>query len=434
MSGQASRARLVAILALGAVLQAALLWMELRPRPRAPWGDEIMYADVASHWSRGEPATLELLWPPLYPRVLAIAMRVDSGLLALRLVQAACLFAAALLWRDIARRLTGSALAGDVTAALLLLDPQVAAFAEFLWPEAIHLALFAAALWLLMTRASRPAWLVAAGVLLGACLLAKSILGPFLPVLLLPLLREAGPRRGLLRAGVVAAACALTVLPTMITNARRGAFVVADAARFNLWVGLNDRSPRNLVGEIVGDEYRAWQASAPTFRERERILDARIAALVAQRGPIAIARAQLGRQYFRLFHHDSFFTDQLPGGAIASQGLGYRDPPRVLASLLRAWSNVVWLAVLVGAGLGLAALPRERTGWLAVLLAFVAYNLAVFFLLHVKTRYRIPFLPVLDLLAGAGVAALLGELRLGGWTRRVLAALASALLVLLGFA
>ena len=430
----AGRVRLAVILALAACLQAVLLWMELRPRPRALWGDEIMYADVASRWARGEPATLELLWPPLYPRLLSIVLRVDPSLVALRLAQAACLFAAALLWRDLARRLTGSALAGDVTAALLLLDPQVAAFAQFLWPEALHLALFAAALWLLVTRGSRPWWLAAAGVLLGVCLLAKSVLGPFLPVLLLPLLRDAGPRRGLARAAIVAAACAATVLPTMVANARQGTFAVANGARFNLWVGLNDRSPRNLVGEIVGDEYRRWQASAPTFAEREEILKGKIAGFVREHGPLAIARAQLGRQCFRLFHHDSFFTDQLPGGAIAALGLGYPDPPRALAAALRAYANAVWMATLVGVGLGLAALPRERTGWVAVLLAFVAYNLALFLLLHVKTRYRLPFLPVLHLLAGAGIAALAGEGRFGGWPQRIGGALAAALLLYLAFA
>ncbi|HET9315500.1 MAG TPA: glycosyltransferase family 39 protein [Vicinamibacteria bacterium] len=434
MTWNASRVRLAVILALGACLQAVLLWMELRPRPRAPWGDEIMYVDVASRWARGEPATLDLLWPPLYPRLLALALRVDPHLVALRLAQVACLFAAALIWRDVARRLTGSALASDVPAALLLLDPQVAAFAQFLWPEALHLALFAAALWLLMARASRPGWLVAAGVLLGVCLLAKSVLGPFLPVLLLPLLREAGVRRGLARAALVAAACAATVLPTMIANAPRGTFAVASGARFNLWVGLNDRSPRNLVGEIVGDEYRRWQQSAPTFAEREEILKRKTGDFVRERGVLAIAGAQLRRQYFRLFHHDSFFTDQLPGGAIVALGLGYPDPPRALSSALRAWSNAIWIATLMGVGLGLAALPRERTGWLAVLLAFVGYNLALFLLLHVKTRYRLPFLPVLDLLAGAGVAALAGEGRFGGVPQRAAGALVAALLLYLAFA
>ena len=123
-----------------------------------------------------------------------------------------------------------------------------------------------------------------------------------------------------------------------------------------------------------------------------------------------IARAQLGRQYFRLFHHDSFFTDQLPGrrhhGGRASGTAARRSPSR---------RSCVRMPTSSGSPRSSASAwgsPRCRAsarGWLAVLLAFVAYNLALFFLLHVKTRYRIPFLPVLDLLAGVGVAALAGQ-------------------------
>jgi 4-amino-4-deoxy-L-arabinose transferase-like glycosyltransferase len=400
--------RVVLVLAL--LLQGVFLWMELRPSPRALWGDEIMYADLAARWSRGEPATLDLLWPPLYPHLLSWSQALEGGLLAIRLFQVGCLFATALLWRDLARTFTGSAWVGDATATLLLLDPQVASFTQFLWPETLHGALFAAALWILVNRAGRVPFLALAGVLLGACLLAKSVLGPFLPVLLLPLVREAGWRRGSLRAGVVALACALVVLPVMVSNARRqGAFVIADGARFNAWVGLNDRSRRNLVDEIVGLEYRRWQESAPTFPERERLLDDRIRAFARERGAWSVARAQLGRQYFRLFHHASFFTDQLPGGAIAAQGLGYRGVPAPAASAFRLWGAAAWALVLCGAGLGLSALPRGRRAFVLMLLAFVVYHLALFFVLHVKTRYRLPFLPVLDLLAAAGFAALAGK-------------------------
>lgn len=424
------------VLALALLLQGALLFMELRPERRALWGDEIMYADLAARWSRGEPATLDLLWPPLYPHLLAWARTLGDGFVALRLFQVACLFAAAFLWRDLARTFTRSPLVGDATAALLLLDPQAASFAQFLWPEALHLALFAGVVWVLVNRGGRVPFLLLAGALLGACLLAKSVLGPFVPVVLLPLLLEAGARKGLARAAVVAAACAVVVLPVMVTNARQqGAFAIAAGARFNAWVGLNDRSRRSLVDEIVGLEYRRWQESAPTFAGRERLLDAKIRGLVRERGLVAVARAQLGRQYFRLFHHASFFTDQLPDGAIASQGLGYRGRSPAIAAAFRAYGAAVWAVVLAGAGLGLAALPKERRPFVWMLLAFVAYNLALFLVLHVKARYRIPFLPVLDLLAAAGLAALAGEgPPLGPWPQRIAGALAAVLALVLAFA
>jgi hypothetical protein len=424
-----------AVLALSLLLQGALIFMELRPSPRALWGDEIMYADLAARWSRGEPAALDLLWPPLYPHLLTWARALDEGLVALRLFQVACLFAAAFLWRDLARTFTGSAWIGDVAASLLLLDPQVASFTQYLWPEALHLALFAGVVWILVNRGARVPFLLLAGVLLGACLLAKSVLGPFLPVLLLPLLVESGARAGLARGAVVAAACAVVVLPVMEAHRRQhGAFVIADGARFNAWVGLNDRSRRNLVDEIVGTEYRRWQASAPTFAERELLLDRRIRAFVRERGPLAVARAQLGRQYFRLLHHASFFTDQLPGGPIAVQGLGYRGRSPAAAAAFRAYGAAVWAVVLAGAGLGLAALPRERRAFVWMLLAFVAYNLALFLVLHVKTRYRLPFLPVLDLLAAGGLAALAGKAPFGPRPLRIAGALAAALALVLAFA
>ena len=70
-----------------------------------------------------------------------------------------------------------------------------------------------------------------------------------------------------------------------------------------------------------------------------------------------------------------------------------------------------------------------------MLLAFVAYNLALFFVLHVKTRYRVPFLPVLDLLAAAGLAALAGKgPPFGPLPLRIAGAAVAALALVLAFA
>ena len=122
MTWNARRVRLAVILALGACLQAVLLWMELRPRPRALWGDEIMYVDVASRWARGEPATLELLWPPLYPFLLAQGDRVgqtpEQFARVLNVVAAAVTAALVALLTE---RLSRSALAAACVVALYIL-------------------------------------------------------------------------------------------------------------------------------------------------------------------------------------------------------------------------------------------------------------------------------------------------------------------------
>jgi len=398
-----------------------LFAIETWPGPRALWGDEIMYADLARRLAAREDARIDFLWPPGYPRFLAglLVMGGGSFLLA-RCVQVGLLVLSAGLLRDLGLRLFGSRVAADVAAALLLLDPQVAGFAHFLWPEVVHLFLFLAALWILVARGERPGWLAVLGVVLALALLMKSVLAPFLPLLLFPAVRSAG-LRGLGRVALVLATLAVTLTPTVIANARRGGPLVADSSRFNLWVGLNDRSRKDLVDEVVGREYQKYLRSGETFRERARVLDGQVDALVRERGVLPILRVQLSRQYFRLLDKDSFVTDQLPGGAIARQGYGYRGTPAVLAALLRAWSYGLYALVLVAATLGVAVDPPRGRAWRWVLLSFVAYNLAAFLVLHVKSRYRIAFLPVLDLQAGAlaawwaagGTRARVGPLALG---------------------
>jgi hypothetical protein len=398
-----SRAALAVVL-LGLVLQAVLFTIDTWPAPRALWGDEIMYADLARRLAAREDARIDFLWPPAYPRFLAGLLVLGGGSFALaRCFQVALLALSTLLLRDLGLRLTGSRLAAGVAAALLVLDPQVAGFAHFLWPEILHLFLFLAALWILVARGDRPRWLALLGVVLGLAVLTKSLLGPFLPILLLPVIVGAG-LRGPARAALVAAALAVTVTPTVIANARRGGPPIADSSRFNIWVGLLDSSRKDFVAEVGGHEYQRYLRSGDTYAERTDVLREKIGGLVRERGWARLLRAQLGRQYFRLLDKDSFVTDQLPGGAIARLGYGYRDTPRAISVALRGWSYVLYAAVLIAAALGLAVDPPRGRAWRWVLLVFLAYNAAAFLLLHVKSRYRLAFLPVLDLQAGAFAA------------------------------
>ncbi len=421
----APRVTLAAVGLAALLLQAALLWIEWRPAPRVLWGDEGMYWQAAEQLRAGVEPDLHLLWPPLYPRFLATLMPLGAGTrFAAQLAQVALLAVAAFLLSRLGRALlpgldtAGGIHAGDVAAALLLLDPQVAVFGAYLWPEALHLALFLFAWWALVARGGRWPWLVAAGVALGLALLAKSLLLAFVPVLLFPLLLDGPPWRRLLRPAVVAGAMALTLLPVQLHNRERyGVATVADSSAFNAWVGLNDRSRRNFVDEIVGEELGVYLRSAADPAMRAAIARAKARSLVEERGASTVLRAQLARQYFRLFDRDSFLTDQLPGGPIAKRGdgYGYVAPPAWLAAALRGWGWTIYGAVLVAAALAVATLraspaaaadatattAAQRRAWLLVAALFVVYNLALLLVLHVKTRYRVQMMPVLDLWAGA---------------------------------
>lgn len=406
---------LVACVLLVVTVVEALLWIAHQPVQRGLLGDEGMYWRGAEALAAGVDWHPESLWPPLQFHFLGWILAVSDGTrLAVELVQSLLLVAAIGLLFLLAERLTGSRLAAGVAAGLALVYPPLVASAHYLWPEPLHLVLFLGLLWILVARAERPLWLVAAGILLGLALLTKSLLVPFVPVLLLlPLAAGGSWRRRLLGVALVAGAAALTVAPTVNANRQREAGVlIADSGPFNLWVGLNDRSRRSFVDPVAPGEYKIYRESASTPGERDAIVWSKIGALVREEGVATVLGRQLGRQYFRLFDKESFFTDQLPGGVQAERGKGYVAPPPVIAGALRYLSYGLYALILVGAAVGVSICPLRGRRGLQVALAFVVYNLLLFLLLHVKSRYRIQFLPFLLIWTGCAVAWLAARLGL----------------------
>lgn len=429
----ATRAFPALILLVAAVLHAVLGWNELRPAPRGLNGDEVTYLERAEALRSGGPAPADdLLWPPLYPRFLAAAgWLFGSPVRGAQAIQLALLLAAAGLLAGVARRLGLRPATSFACGGFLLVYPPVAAFAWYLWPEVLHLVLFLAVLRILMARGDALRWTAVAGALLGLALLTKSLLVPFWPLLFLPLFladhgspssattSPVGRRRFLrtaLAVAVAAAVLAVTVAPTLHANHRRtGRWILAGSGTFNLWVGLNDRSRKSLEDPVVWPAYQEYLASGEDWGERQEVLHREIRELVAERGVVDVLGDQLWRQYFRLFDRDSYLTEQLPGGALAGGPRGYREPPAAVAAALRTASYLPYALLLVlaaaGVALGTKSLPSastspRRRGWWWLLLAFAGYNLALFLLLHVKSRYRVQLLPALILYAGLAWDAL----------------------------
>lgn len=440
-----SRRSLALGLLAASVVIAALAWIEWHPEPRRRVGDELRYLERAEALAAGEALAPDLLWPPLYSQFLAGLLRATgSSRGAVALAQLALLAAAAWLLRDLARRLEAPALrkpgwAADLAGLLVLAYPPLAAFAFYLWPEVLHLALFAFVLWVLAAHPAHRGWLAAMGVALGLALLAKSLLGPFLPVLLLPVLAERPRRRALASAALVLGVALAVVLPTIVAHGRAtGSYVVADSSRFNLWMGLNDTARKDFSDRRGIEELAAFEAGGSTFAERNRALAGKVGQRIAERGWLGTLAGQLSRQHFRLFDKDSLLTDQLPGGALADRRRGYRQAPPVLAALLRGTSYALYALLLAAAPLGLALHPPARRAWAWVPPAFFAYNLLLFVGLHVKSRYAVQLLPLLILYAALAVGTLAGPGRraaLAALPRARLAAagLAAAVLELLAF-
>lgn len=398
-----------------AALHAGLFWIEHEPGPRRLLGDEHRYLRGARSFAAGESWSPDPpLWSTGYARFLAPliarsdAERNGGARWAVEAVQLALLLLSAALLRAIGRALSGEGPAADLAALGLLAYPPLAAYAHYLWPEIVHLTLLLLAAWVLVEQRRGTGWLLLLGAALGLAVAVKSLLLPLLPLVLWVLAREGGWRRGLPRAALVALAIVAVLTPGAVRSWRQhGELPGRSTALFNLWVGLNDTSPTNLVDPVVERELAAYRASAADSRGRNRWLRQRIAERVREVGPRRLLAGQLGRQYRRLLDRDSFFTDQLPGGAAAALGVGYRAPPGWLAAALRSASYLGWGVILLLAPLGFIAFrPAGWRSWRWLPLVFLGYNLGLFLLLHVKTRYRIQLLPFLVLAAAAGAVHL----------------------------
>jgi len=398
------RRRLLVVIAAGAgLVHGGLWWLYYQPVTKLLWGDERWYREAALQVLAGDSSwRLDGLWPPLYPFLQAGIMAVTGrGVLGVQVVQSLLLLVLAWVVGDLTRRLSGSDLAALTAAGLTVAFPPLAAFSHYLWPELVHLFLFQCALWALVVRGESRGWNLVSGVALGLCLLTKSLLSPFVPVLLVavalrgqrnqPLL----PRRGVIAAATVALGLACTIGPVMaVQAARSGSPVIADSSAFNFWVGLRDRSRQNHVDPVEVQAYKDFMRSGTNLEYRNRVTRMRIRRHFREHALVDVLAGQLGKQYFRLFDKGSFLTDQLWGGAAVAQHEGYVGAGRRTSAVVRGVCYSGHALILGLAPFGWLCWRYRQPRWMRVLLVFVAYNLALFFWLHVKTRYQVQMLPV----------------------------------------
>jgi 4-amino-4-deoxy-L-arabinose transferase-like glycosyltransferase len=374
---------------LAIILQAALLYFGHVPELRPLKGDEGRYQMKALQIASGKYPDQDFLWPPLYPYILGgIYSIFGVKRFAVELFQILLFFISGyILFRLIIFAGLGEIAAGSALF-LFLLDPQIASFAQYLWPEILHLFFLFAMLGLIfLVSGKKLLALFGAGLFLGAAILTKSLLTPFVPVLIVvAAFRVSGttvaPR--IIAAGVFGFGICLLVLPLVIYNGvRHGFWGVADAASFNLWLGLK--------GDVyAAQEFNEYQKLSEMPIERNKILREQVARKIDQEGIWNILVAQSKRQYFRLFSKESFLTEQFPGKRWARNSL----PHGWLVVLLTWWSFVIYATTLATGSMGLFQI-RWRTDFKRCILPllFILYNLGLFLFFYAKTRYRIPFLP-----------------------------------------
>ncbi len=395
MSGGLTR-RTRAILLAGVVAQAVLLCMAHLPQARVLRGDERMYWHLALGISHAEWPAPNFIWPPLHSYLMGASLALFGvHRLPFELLQSGLFIVSGLFLRRLILMAGFGALAADGALALFLLDPQLASFAQYFWPEVPHLFLILGALVLLFSgQRGRMFW---SGVCIGLALLEKSIFMPFVPAFLAAaafVSPELGWVARLGRALVLAAGVLLVIGPVVLVNGTRyGVWSVANSGPLNLWVGLNDPASRTDYDSVDAPAVREYR-SLPV-ESRNPIMWSRISDKIHQEGAATILVHQLRKQYARLFDRNSFFTDQLAGGRW--------EPtlaPDARTQLGRLWAYLLYAVTLVLAAFGLFRFRAARDQWrLAIPLAVIGYHLVTFLFLHCKTRYRVPLLPALIVLA-----------------------------------
>lgn len=388
------------------LLNGVLLWLYFDPVPKRLVGDEFDYEKRALALLAGQPAAELFIWPPGQTWFIAAIYRLfGNHVLAVQVVQmilfALCAGTLVKLWQTL-----DSSRAACLAGVLFLLNPAALAYAHWLWPEVTHLACLLGALTLLFCVADRPRLRAfAAGFLIGLALLLKSLLAAFWPVLLLCFLTRKQTRWSFAWVAAIAFIIGL-VLPISPAlwkgQVETGRPLIADSSIYNLQVGLRDRSRSDYIDEAGLPALTAFIESGATPQQRNAAAMRDIRTTLAERGWADVFLEQLGTQYFRLFNVKTLLESQMPGAACSGHLGAYADHP--MRPALVASSRIVHSMILVLFAFGVALWQRWRAPLAALTGAFLLYQLALYFGLHVMERYLFQMLPFMCGFAGSALA------------------------------
>jgi len=333
----------------------------------------------------------QIFHPPLYAYMVGLLEHLTGSLEAVKWVQVVL---GALLVPLVVR--VGSTawsprvglLAGYATA----LYPELIWYTAHFWSEVLFLALLWGAIERLVAseRTATRAPAAAAGLLCGLAALVRETALVAAPAAALWLVL--GRRQGGRRAAVFLGACLLTVLPWTLRNwqATGDLVPVATRASFNLWLGNTTEPWDDVYREYHGTPGGAVAQSRHALHEAARA--------VWERQPTWILE-KLARELPAFFGVNDHAVIHVQRGAY--------DIPRSARWLVLAAATLPLLLVVALALPGFLPASRERYG--ALIVGFACFYLALHVVAFASTRFRLPVLPVLFLLAARtvdlGVAA-----------------------------
>lgn len=380
-----------------AAFLARVAWLLLEPRC-PPVGDEPSWIEMGRQLGRPRrgfsPFQSDLIfYPPVYPYFVGVLFRAFGTMAAVPWAQALC-GALTVPAVGLAGRRAFGPHTGLLAAGLAAFYPDLLWFAAHFWSETVFLLLLWWAIERTLAAPVAPSWraAAAAGALWGLATLTRELslyLVPFAAIFLAwpPAGRPAPAARRLGRAAVLVAACVLVVLPWTLRNALvfRAFIPVSTMGSLNLWQG-NTSITHTQIYEVLAT------VGGPVEQDRycRRMAWAEIRA--AQPG---WAARKLRDEMPEFWSAGSEAIDHFVG----REACGPLPPAAVRR--LEAAFVAPYLGVLALATLGLVRLRPTPGAWF--LLAFLAAYNAAHVVAYATTRFRLPVLPVVLLLAAAAL-------------------------------
>jgi 4-amino-4-deoxy-L-arabinose transferase-like glycosyltransferase len=358
---------------------------------------------------------------PLYPHALALLYRgFGADPFVARVVQSILGISDVALVYALGSRLFGFT-AGAIGAAALALHGPLLFYENLLVVDVLQLALALSALVVALSHRRRE-WVRAplVGALLGAAVLVRPTALVLLPVAAWTVVRDAGTRAAWVRTAALLAAAALVLLPCVARNARLGAgWTVTTNGGVNFYAG-NGPGANGRFHEPEGVHF----FSAPVLSEAARgaslpsaIAD-RALTVEAAAGTADAANSSLwwarARAWMRAHPATALSLPfrrawLLLQARDIAQVESYSFHARRLWMLRLCCVDFGWLWPL--AFLGLWRARRERDPRARVVMLWALALLVPSLLFFVTGRHRLVAAPEVAILAGAGGAALLDDIR-----------------------
>ena len=408
-------ARWLAVILLGSLaLRLGLAFATASLPPRIV--DEQHYVSLAHSLATGHgfnfPNGPTSLRPPLYPWLVSTIWRAvgAESLLAIRLVQAVLGVVTGLLAYRIGKDVFGEK-AGLWAAGLTSAYPALVVAQVFVLTETLFALLVAATMAMVLSVLQRPrvASAIAAGVLLGAAALTRSILYLY-PVVLVPLL-VVWMRAPLARRLAVAAAfCAgylaiVTPWAMRNTHLQRVPVIVDTMGGMNLRMGNYEFTPHDRMWDAVGQEgERSWIVGLPehppeggtwTEGQKERWARGRAVAFMTAHPLLTAWRSSIKFGDFWALDRDF----------LAGVQRGLFAPPPVVTVIAGGLLAAAFPAALALAILGVWRVPSRDVHGKVILLLTVAFVCALHTIVFAHPRYRLPLMPLVLVFSGAAIAS-----------------------------